>query len=167
MFIFISSKAIWYKLRVFKVDWANISVNPFSKIEFVEIKDINEDSIKCLESKDCMSIDSMSNHMEEWIENIRKEEIEEVGKISNEIYDQRFSAYQKHKEDLCEGMPVEKVIVNRATRVNGEEQYECRVHVDFHGIGFILRLVTRENLNSLTIYSKKDYKLIKSFGDKL
>lgn len=60
---------------------------------------------------------------------------------------------------------MEKILINRATRVKGDEHYEFRVGIDFHGLHFVLRLLARANLYSLTIYSKSEYKLIKDFGE--
>jgi hypothetical protein len=121
--------------------------------------------VTLLESHDCLSTNSLTNKMEEWVDKIKSEEILVESKTSNEIYEPRFSTYQKKKEELCADLPLEKLIVNRATKNKGEEEYECRIFVDFHGLHFILRLVCINNVNHLGIYSKSEHRHIRDFGE--
>lgn len=72
VYVFVTSKGVWYKLRIFKIDWLNVSVNPFSKIEFVEVKDLSEHSLFSVISKDCMTIESAKELSDIWVETFRK-----------------------------------------------------------------------------------------------
>jgi hypothetical protein len=54
-------------------------------------------SVTLLESHDCLSTESLTNKMEEWVDKIRSEEILVESKTSNEIYEPRFSTYQKEE----------------------------------------------------------------------
>lgn len=114
--MFVVTSLVWFKLRVFRVDYCDVSVSPNTKIEFVNIKE--QISVKLISAENYFLLESVDRNVERWKQRIRKQGVKGGEKGAFKVGDDQafFNNYQKKREYISANMPIKEVIMNRVTR---------------------------------------------------